>query len=62
MIDSSKLKIGTKVNYGFFKDITFCGILAEGYDKPHVLLHDKYNNEKKVYKSLFDENSEIANG
>ena len=55
LIDSTKLKIGQKVNYGFYNDITF-----EGFDNNNqVLLKDKNNNIKKVYKDLFEKYAKI---
>lgn len=43
-----ELKIGTKVTYPFFNDITF-----DGMDSKHVILKDRYGNTKKVFKELF---------
>lgn len=42
------IKLGTKVSYDMFKNITF-----EGTDDKHVILKDANGNIKKVYKSLF---------
>lgn len=56
-IDASKLQIGQKVKYGLFSNITF-----EGFDdNGEVILKDKYNNVKKIYRYLFEENAKIVN-
>lgn len=43
-----EIKVGTKVTYPFYKNITF-----EGTDDRHVILKDKNGNTKKVFKELF---------
>lgn len=54
-IDANTLKIGQKVKYSLFSNITF-----EGFDdNGEVILKDKYNNIKKVYRNLFEENAQI---
>lgn len=54
-IDINTIKIGQKVKYGFFSNITF-----EGFDdKDQVILKDKNGNIKKVYRTLFEKNGVI---
>jgi len=43
-----EIRVGTKVSYAFYKNITF-----EGTDDKHVILKDKNGNIKKVFKELF---------
>lgn len=43
-----EIKVGTKVSYAFYNNITF-----EGTDNKHVILKDKNGNIKKVFKELF---------
>lgn len=51
------LKLGQKVRYVFFSNITF-----EGFDdKGQVILKDKSGNIKIVSKSLFEKYVEIVN-
>lgn len=54
-INADTLKIGQKVKYGFYSNITF-----EGFDeKDQVILKDNSGNIKKVYRYLFEENAQI---
>ena len=43
-----EIKKGSKVSYPFFKNLVFVGT-----DSRHVILKDKEDNEKKVFKELF---------
>lgn len=53
--EKQTLKIGQKVRYAFFTNITFEGIDDEG----QVVLKDKSGNIKKVCRSLFEKYVEI---
>lgn len=55
-IDVSQIPLGQEVRYSVFSNITFEGLDEQG----QVILKDKYNNIKKVYRSLFEENVKIV--
>lgn len=47
-MDLEKIKIGTKVSYDLFKNMTF-----EGTNETHVILKTSSGQEKKVLKTMF---------
>ena len=47
------LKIGDKINYVFFKNLT---IIDE--DELHYILQDKYGNKQNIFKSLINKYAE----
>lgn len=49
-INVDNLKVGEKVTYSFFSNITFEGM----DDREQVILKDKNGNIKKVSKRLFE--------
>jgi len=53
-MDLAKIASGTKVEYGFFRNLTF-----KGTDDNHVILEDKNGNVKKVLKVLFERHGKV---
>lgn len=54
MIEEKDIKVGDKIEYGPFSNITFTG-----FKDGMACMVDKNGNEKEVYKSLFLKHAKI---
>jgi hypothetical protein len=52
-LNASELKIGQKIKYGAFSEITFQGIVEDNGEEL-VVMQDGFGNTKRVFKYLFE--------
>lgn len=52
---NSMFKVGDKITFGFYVDLTIMG-----EDEKHYIVQDCYNHKKKIYKALINKHAKLA--